>query len=60
MDKKSEYLKEISKRGDHYGYQGGIYDLLTWCEKMSVLEVTEEEARRFLENPNAPYHSKGI
>jgi len=51
MDKKQEYLNLISARGDAYGGHGGLFDLLMWCDKLSLREVTEEEARRFLEEP---------
>ncbi len=51
----SEYLTAISRRGDAYGGGGGILDLLEWCGKPSTRAVTEEEARRFYDDPRQPY-----
>lgn len=56
--RKTDYLKEISARGDAYGGNGGILDLLEWCGKLNTTQVTEEEARRFWHNPAANYHEK--
>lgn len=58
LQKKSDYLRAISKRGDAYGGCGGLLDLLCWCEKPNTLLVTMEEARRFYEHPEAPYAKK--
>lgn len=55
MNRKEEYLRNISLRGDQYGGRGGLLDLLTWCGKLRLLDVSEEDARRFLENPDQPY-----
>lgn len=52
---KSEYIRLISHRGDAYGGKKGTLDLLVWCGKMNLLGVTEDEARQFWEDPNAPY-----
>ena len=54
MSQLEDDLKQISERGDRYGGHGGILDLLKWCNKEGVIHVTMEEARLFLENPNAP------
>ena len=54
MDK-WEYIELIAKRGDHYGGNNGTYDLLMWCGKKSTVAVTKDEARRFYDNPDAPY-----
>ena len=51
MLRKEEYLRLISARGDCYGGNGGVLDLLNWCGKLGVREVTREEARAFWENP---------
>lgn len=55
LNKKDEYIRLISLRGDHYGYNKGLYDLLTWSGRMNLSEVTEEEARLFFENPDSEY-----
>ena len=55
---KWEYVKLISKRGDANGGNTGVLDLLSWCGKANTLQVTEEEARLFWENPLAPHPSK--
>ncbi|MEG1403934.1 MAG: hypothetical protein RSC52_00370 [Oscillospiraceae bacterium] len=46
---KWDYIRLISAYGDRCGYNGGIYDLLVCCKKLSTREVTEEEARAFWE-----------
>ena len=51
----NEYLNAISKRGDRYGRNGGILDLLLWCDKQNTQQVTIEEARKFYEDPDSPY-----
>jgi hypothetical protein len=51
----NEYLNAISKRGDRYGRNGGILDLLLWCDKQNTQRVTIEEARQFYEDPDSPY-----
>jgi len=51
----NEYLNAISKRGDRYGSNGGILDLLLWCNKQNTQQVTIEEARQFHEHPDSPY-----
>lgn len=48
---RDEYLRLISARGSRYGENGGLLDLLNWCGKLGVREVTREEARAFWENP---------
>lgn len=55
---KGEYLELISKRGDDYGSNGGILDLLSWCRKPNTHSVTLEEARRFFESPDEPYRGE--
>lgn len=55
MSKKEEYLEKISQRGDHYGDNGGLNSLLAWCKKVSLQDVTEEEAGQFLRDPNSVY-----
>lgn len=55
MKKRDEYLREISRRGDQYGGRGGLLDLLTWSGKKRLLDVTEEDARRFLADPCQSY-----
>ena len=57
MDRYSEYISAISMRGDHYGDHGGLNSLLAWCDKNSLKEVTEEEAKMFLEHPDADYQA---
>ncbi len=54
MSKRDDYLQQISKRGDVYGGNGGLLDLLIWCDKVKLPDVTEDEARAFLENAGAP------
>lgn len=54
MDK-WDAIRKIAARGDLYGHNGGSCDLLDWCHKHSLLSVTDEEARRFLEDPSQPY-----
>ena len=54
MDKDS-YITLIARRGDAYGSNGGTLDLLLWCNKLNLKLVTAEEARRFWEDPHAPY-----
>lgn len=44
-----QYLKQISDRGDATGRKGGLLDLLDWCGKDRLWDVTIEEARAFLE-----------
>ena len=44
-----QYLKQISDRGDATGRNGGLLDLLDWCDKDRLWDVTIEEARAFLE-----------
>ena len=44
-----KYLKRISAQGAPDGSQGGLLDLLTWCGKLGLREVSEQEAQRFLE-----------
>lgn len=46
---KWEYICKISACGDRYGYDGGIHDLLEWCQKSCTIDVTEAEARLFYE-----------
>lgn len=46
---KWDYIRKISACGDRYGYKGGIYDLLDWCQKSCTFDVSEAEARRFYE-----------
>lgn len=48
MDK-WEYIRLISKRGNHYGYNGGVFDLLEWCKKENTMSVTFEETKEFWE-----------
>ena len=55
MSKLDDYLRQISKRGDAYGGHGGLLDLLMWCDKGKIPDVTEEEARIFLEDPGTLY-----
>lgn len=56
---KDAYLKMISARGSEDGSNGGLLSLLEWCGKMGLLEVTEEEAKRFWEDPAQPYVGPG-
>ncbi len=49
MPQISKLIKEIREHGDANGHSGGILDLLAWCQKSGVQDVTEEEARTFLE-----------
>ena len=51
----NEYLNAISKRGDRYGGNGGVLDLLLWCNKQNTQQVTIEEVRQFYEDPDSPY-----
>ena len=44
---KWEYLNLISKRGTHYGANGGVLDLLKWCNKPNTASVTKKEAMAF-------------
>ncbi len=53
-----EYLARISRRGKPDGTQGGLLDLLTWCGKLGLRDVTEEDARRFLEDPHCEYEPR--
>lgn len=55
MDMRDHYFKMISERGSETGTEGGLLDLLTWCKKTGLYQVTEEEARGFWEHPEAPY-----
>jgi hypothetical protein len=55
MEQLYEYLTAISRRGDRYGENGGILDLLSWCGKQNTQDVTLEEARRFYSDPHQPY-----
>ena len=51
---KLDYISLISKRGDRYGYNGGVYDLLSWSGKLNTVMVTESEAKDFWEHwPNS-------
>lgn len=52
---KWQYITLIAGRGDHYGGHGGTHDLLNWCGKSNTNDVTEDEARRYWENPREPY-----
>lgn len=54
---KSEFISLISHRGDAYGGKNGTLDLLMWCNKISLAQVTKEEAQRFWEDPLAPYET---
>lgn len=54
MTQKEEYLKNISARGNATGGNGGLLDLLEWCGKIGLYQVTEEEARLFWVDPQAP------
>lgn len=49
MTDRDKYLRAISLRGGRYGGNGGLLDLLNWCGKTGVRDVTESEARIFLE-----------
>lgn len=51
---KWEYIRLISKRGSVFGNADGVLDLLHWCEKPNTIQVTDEEAQLFWENPLAP------
>ena len=55
MDMRDSYLKMISGRGDSHGHREGLLDLLDWCGKSGLYQVTEEDAKRYWENPRAPY-----
>ena len=46
---KWNYIRLISAYGDKYGYNYGIYDLLTWCNKNGTIDVTEDEAKSYFE-----------
>ena len=52
------YIGMISHRGNPDGTGGGLLDLLTWCGKLGLRDVTEEEARRFWEDPNCAYERR--
>lgn len=52
---KWEYIDRISKRGDRYGRNGGVLDLLVWCKKTNTASVTEGEAYAFWLDPKAEY-----
>lgn len=54
-NKKWEYIQTISKRGDDYGNRNGTLDLLLWCGKQNLMQVTEAEARQFLLDPTFPH-----
>ncbi|MDO4540894.1 MAG: hypothetical protein Q4B48_07360 [Syntrophomonadaceae bacterium] len=56
--KKDDYIKLISSRGNAYGEKGGTLDLLKWCNKRGLFQVTEDEARRFWEDPNSAYEAE--
>lgn len=49
------YLRQISERGDQYGGNGGLLDLLMWCNKLNTASVTVEEAKAFLAYPELSY-----
>ena len=55
MENKDYYIQLISARGDRYGGHGGVLDLLLWCSKNSLRDVTAEEARIFYEAPDSKY-----
>lgn len=55
MDKRELYLREIAARGNRYGDEGGLNSLLNWCGKYNVRQVTEAEAKLFLDDPRAEY-----
>ena len=57
---KWDYIKLISESGTHRGSDGGVYDLLLWCDKRSTAEVTEEEAREYYELFVKPSPPAGI
>ncbi len=57
MDELNDYLKKISKRGDAYGGNGGILDLLMWCDKENTASVSLEEAMQFWEETESDYNS---
>ena len=52
---KWDYIRKIAARGDAYGHRGGACDLLEWCQKYNLMAVTDEESRRFWEDPCQPY-----
>ncbi len=54
-DKKWEYIQHISKRGDDYGNRNGTLDLLLWCGKQNLMQVTEAEARQYWLDPSVAY-----
>lgn len=60
MNRRDDYFKLISKRGSAYGEQGGLLDLLIWCRKIGLKDVTIDEARAFYENPAAPYPARKV
>lgn len=51
MREKDRYIRMISRRGNADGTGGGLLDLLDWCGKLGLRDVTREEARRFWERP---------
>ena len=53
--KLDDYLDRISHRGKPDGTGGGLLDLLTWCGKLGLRDVTEDDARRFWEDPDCDY-----
>ena len=47
---KWDYIHLISQRGSHYGYDGGVFDLLTWSHRENTMSVTLDEAKAFWES----------
>lgn len=60
MSSKDAYLSMISERGNERGGGGGLLSLLEWCGKVGLYQVTEEEARRFWEEPDSPYERQPL
>lgn len=46
-------IKKISRRGDQGG--PGLLELLDWCGKTGLCQVTEQEARTFWLRPEEDY-----
>ena len=48
LSRLDQYFKQISQQGAPDGSNGGLLDLLSWCGKLGLREVSEEEAALFL------------
>jgi len=53
MERRGNYLNLILQRGT--GTDGGLLDLLNRCGRLGLFDATEDEARRFREDPTSPH-----